>query len=97
MAEVSGDSLSQSAVERLESAAQHVDIDAEALEQLRHPKTVVEVFILLDRDEGNPMGHAGRRIDRPGGLGLSAPRQLLGPRPEKVVTFFPCSLGPSAP
>jgi glutamate dehydrogenase (NADP+) len=57
-----GDSLFESAVARLESAAQHVDIDAEALEQLRHPKTVVEVSVPLRRDDGSLRVFAGYRV-----------------------------------
>ena len=62
MPEKNGDSLFDSAVERLESAARLVDIDAEALEQLRHPKTVVEVSVPLRRDDGSLRVFTGYRV-----------------------------------
>jgi glutamate dehydrogenase (NADP+) len=62
MGDEDGGSLFLSAVERLESAARHVDIDGEALELLRHPKTVVEVSVPLRRDDGSLSVFAGYRV-----------------------------------
>lgn len=54
--------LFQQAIERLNTAAQHVDIDDEALEQLRHPKAALEVSLPVRLDSGSLKIFTGYRV-----------------------------------
>jgi glutamate dehydrogenase (NADP+) len=62
MAPDSGGSLFQQAIERLNTAARYVDIDDEALEQLRHSKAALEVSIPLRMDDGSLKLFTGYRV-----------------------------------
>lgn len=50
------------AIRRLDAAAQHVDIDPEAIERLRHPKTMIEVAIPVRMDDGSLRVFQGYRV-----------------------------------
>jgi glutamate dehydrogenase (NADP+) len=56
------DSPFQRALARLDEAATHVDISAEALQRLRHPKSVLTVSIPLRRDDGSLEFFEGYRV-----------------------------------
>jgi glutamate dehydrogenase (NADP+) len=56
------DSPFQRALARLDEAAMHVDIYAEALQRLRHPKSVLTVSIPLRRDDGSLEFFEGYRV-----------------------------------
>lgn len=45
--------LFQDALQRLDAAAKHADIDDEAVEKLRHPRAVLEVSIPVRMDDGS--------------------------------------------
>lgn len=62
MASDNDGTLFQQAIERLNTAARYVDIDDEALEQLRHPKAALEVSIPLRRDDGSLKILTGYRV-----------------------------------
>lgn len=50
------DSLFARAIGRLDEAAAYVDVEAEVLERLRHPKTVTEVSVPVRMDDGSLQG-----------------------------------------
>jgi glutamate dehydrogenase (NADP+) len=52
----------QRALARLDEAAQHVEIHAEALERLRYPKSILSVSIPLRRDDGSLEFFEGYRV-----------------------------------
>jgi glutamate dehydrogenase (NADP+) len=56
------DSPFQRALARLDEAATHVDIHAEAMQRLRHPKSVLTVSIPLRRDDGSLEFFEGYRV-----------------------------------
>ena len=56
------DSPFQRALARLDEAATQVDISAEALQRLRHPKSVLTVSIPLRRDDGSLEFFEGYRV-----------------------------------
>ena len=56
------DSPFQRALARLDEAAAHVEISAEALQRLRHPKSVLTVSIPLRRDDGSLEFFEGYRV-----------------------------------
>jgi glutamate dehydrogenase (NADP+) len=64
------DSLFQHAFARLDEAAKHVEIDAETLERLRHPKAILSVAVPLRRDDGSLAIFEGYRVHH---------NDLLGP------------------
>jgi glutamate dehydrogenase (NADP+) len=56
------DSPFQRALARLDEAAAHIEISAEALQRLRHPKSVLTVSIPLRRDDGSLEFFEGYRV-----------------------------------
>ena len=54
--------LWESAVERLEATAAHAELDAEAIEQLKHPMSSVEVAVPVRMDDGSLRIFNGYRV-----------------------------------
>ena len=55
-------SIFDDALRRLDVAAEHADIDAEALERLRHPKAMLQVSIPVRMDDGSLQVFEGYRV-----------------------------------
>jgi len=62
MAESKEGSLFESALARMDAAAQYAEIDAEALERLRHPRALMEVAIPVRMDDGSLRTFTGYRV-----------------------------------
>jgi len=52
----------EDAIARLDKAFQHADIDAEALERLKHPRQILEVSIPVRMDDGSLQVFTGYRV-----------------------------------
>ena len=58
----SGDEIYSDAIKRLDQAAKYVDIDKEALERLRYPKSILQVSIPVRMDDGSLSIFQGYRV-----------------------------------
>ncbi len=56
------DDIFQNAIQRLDRAARYADIDEEALEKLRHPKSILQVSIPVRMDDGTLRVFQGYRV-----------------------------------
>ena len=54
--------LFQEAIGRLSEAAQFADVDAEAVERLKHPKAILQVSVPLRMDDGSLKLFTGYRV-----------------------------------
>ncbi len=57
-----GSNIFLDAIKRLDSAAKHVDVDAEVLERLRYPKSILQVSIPVRMDDGSLKVFQGYRV-----------------------------------
>ena len=55
-------SLFEDAIRRLDRAAQYADMDAEAIERLKHPKAMLQVSIPVRMDDGSLRVFSGYRV-----------------------------------
>lgn len=62
MAQLAGDEVFQDALRRLTDAAQHTEIDEEALLRLKYPKAVLQVSIPVRMDNGSLRVFEGYRV-----------------------------------